>query len=111
MAPALNILSWIFLVAGSLFVIVGGLGMLRLPDFYTRVHAASVTDTVGSWLVLIGLMFQGGLSLVTAKLVLVLVFLVMTSPLASHALTKAAFFHGLEPWRAPDDKQPRNNEQ
>jgi multicomponent Na+:H+ antiporter subunit G len=105
MAEVVDILSWIFLVVGSLFIIVGGLGLLRLPDFYTRVHAASVTDTVGSWLVLVGLMLQAGLSLVTAKLVLVLIFLVLTSPLASHALTKAAFFHGVEPWRAPDDTE------
>jgi multicomponent Na+:H+ antiporter subunit G len=106
-AQVVDTLSWILLVTGSLFVIVGGLGLLRLPDFYTRVHAASVTDTVGSWLVLIGLMLQAGLGLVMAKLVLVLVFLVITSPLASHALTKAAYFHGVEPWRAPDDNQPQ----
>jgi multicomponent Na+:H+ antiporter subunit G len=105
MAQALDILSWIFLSTGSFFVIVGGIGLLRLPDFYTRIHAASVTDTVGSWLVVIGLMLQAGLSLVTVKLILVLIFLVMTSPLASHALAKAAYSHGLKPWRSPDDRQ------
>lgn len=94
----LDVFSWVFLVTGSLFVVIGGLGLLRLPDFYTRVHAASITDTTGSWLILIGLMFQAGLTLVMFKLLLVLVFLVLTSPLSSHALTKAAFFRGLEPW-------------
>ena len=101
MAQLVDILSWFFLIVGSLFVIVGGIGLLRLPDFYTRIHAASVTDTVGSWLVLIGLMLQAGLGLVTAKLILVLVFLVLTSPLASHALAKAAYLQGRAPWRAP----------
>lgn len=96
-------LSWFFLVVGSLFVIVGGVGLLRLPDFFTRIHAASVTDTVGSWMILIGLMFQTELGLITAKLALVLVFLIITSPLASHALAKAAYLHGLVPWRAADD--------
>ena len=105
MAQVLDILSWIFLVIGSSFIIIGGIGLLRLPDFYTRIHAASVTDTVGSWLVLIGLMLQAGLNLVTVKLVLVLIFLLMTSPLASHALAKAAYTNGLRPWRSPDDRR------
>jgi multicomponent Na+:H+ antiporter subunit G len=99
----LDIASWACLLAGSFFVIVGAIGLLRLPDFYTRIHAASMTDTMGAWLILIGLMFQSGLSLVTVKLILVLAFLVLTSPLAGHVLAKAAFLRGLEPWRAEDD--------
>ncbi len=98
MEHLVDVVSWIFLATGSIFVVIGGLGLLRLPDFYTRVHAASITDTVGSWLILIGLMFQAGLTLVMVKLLLVLIFLVLTSPLSSHALTKAAFFRGLEPF-------------
>jgi multicomponent Na+:H+ antiporter subunit G len=101
MSAVVETLSWIFLGAGSLFVVIGGLGLLRLPDFYTRVHAASITDTVGSWLLIVGLMFQAGVNLVLVKLILILIFLVMTSPLASHALTKAAFFRGLEPLTGP----------
>ncbi|MCP4895522.1 MAG: monovalent cation/H(+) antiporter subunit G [bacterium] len=97
----INGLSWFFLISGSVFVVIGGLGLLRLPDFYTRVHAASITDTVGAWLILIGLMFQSPSALVLVKLVLVLIFLVLTSPLASHALTKAAFHRGLEPYVGP----------
>jgi multicomponent Na+:H+ antiporter subunit G len=98
MSVVIETLSWFFLGAGCLFVIIGGLGLLRLPDFYTRVHAASITDTVGAWLIIVGLMFQAGVNLVLVKLILILIFLVMTSPLASHALTKAAFFRGLEPF-------------
>jgi len=90
-------LGWFFIVSGSLFVLTGGIGLLRLPDFYTRIHAAGITDTMGAWLILIGLMFSSGWSLVTAKLVMLLIFLVMTSPLASHALAKAAFMRGLQP--------------
>ncbi len=97
----LKVLSWVFLVTGSIFVVIGGLGLLRLPDFYTRVHAASITDTVGAWLILIGLMFQSPSALVLIKLILVLIFLVLTSPLASHALTKAAYHRGLEPYVGP----------
>jgi multicomponent Na+:H+ antiporter subunit G len=94
-------LSWLFLVSGSVFIIIGGLGLLRLPDFYTRIHAASITDTVGAWLVLLGLMLQAGLNLVMVKLLLILVFLLLTSPLASHALAKAAFLRGVKPLEGP----------
>ena len=90
-------LSWIFILSGAAFVVVGGIGLLRLPDFYTRIHAAGITDTMGAWLMLVGLMFQAGLTLVTVKLVMLLFFLIATSPLASHALAKAAFLRGLEP--------------
>ena len=98
METLIDILSWGFLGTGSFLVIVGGIGLLRLPDFYTRIHAAGITDTLGAWLILIGLMFQGGLSLVTVKLILVLIFLVITSPTSSHALAKAAWLRGLRPW-------------
>jgi len=96
-----TVLSWLFLVSGSVFVIIGGIGLLRLPDFYSRIHAASITDTVGAWLVLIGLMLQAGLNLIMVKLLLILVLLLLTSPLASHALAKAAFLRGLKPLDGP----------
>ena len=93
----LDVLGWLLLVVGSLFLVTGGLGMLRLPDFYTRIHAAGLTDTVGAWLILIGLCTQAGLSLVTVKLLILMFFLVATSPLSSHALAKAAYLRGLDP--------------
>ena len=85
------------LVTGGLLIIVGGVGMLRFPDLYTRMHAASVTDTGGAGLVLFGLMLQGGLSLVTVKLVLILWVMLFTGPVASHVLAKAALHGRLEP--------------
>jgi multicomponent Na+:H+ antiporter subunit G len=92
-----EVLSWAFIVTGSIFVLIGGIGLIRLPDFYTRIHAAGITDTMGAWLILIGLMFSAGWTLITAKLMMLLFFLAVTSPLASHALAKAAFLRGLEP--------------
>ena len=92
-----EVLSWTFLMAGSVFLLIGGLGLIRLPDFYTRIHAAGITDTMGAWLVLIGLMFSAGWTLISVKLLMLLFFLAVTSPLASHALAKAAFLRGLEP--------------
>ncbi len=99
----LNIASWVCLVAGSLFCIIGGIGLLRLPDFFSRTHGAGITDTLGAALVLIGLMFQAGLTLVTVKLVMILVILWLTSPTSTHAIAKAAILSGLRPLLKEDD--------
>ncbi len=85
------------LVAGGFFCLVGGIGLLRMPDFFTRAHAASVTETLGAGLVLAGLMLQAGLTLVTAKLLVIGLLIFFTSPTATHALAKAAFGRGLKP--------------
>lgn len=89
--------SWIFLITGSFFCISGGVGVLRFPDFYTRMHATGVTDTLGAGLVIAGLMLQTTEILVLLKLILVLLFTLLTSPAASHALAKAAMCGNLKP--------------
>ena len=66
-----------------------------MPDFWTRAHAAGITDTVGAGLILLGLMFEAGLTLVTVKLLMVLFFLYLTSPTAGHALFRAAHAYGI----------------
>jgi multicomponent Na+:H+ antiporter subunit G len=97
MASPLEVLSWILILGGSGFVIIGGVGLLRLPDFYTRIHAAGITDTLGTWLILLGLMLHEGLTLGAAKIAMLLFFLLATGPLGSHALAKAAYLRGLDP--------------
>ncbi len=97
MAVVTEIVSWALLLSGGAFCIIGGLGLLRLPDVYARMHAAGITDTLGAGLILAGLMVQGGLSLVTVKLILILVFLLFTSPTSTYALANAAYRRGLEP--------------
>jgi multicomponent Na+:H+ antiporter subunit G len=92
---ALDIASWVCLVVGSVFCIVGAVGLLRFPDLYARTHGATITDTLGAGMILVGLMFQGGLSIVTVKLVLVMLLVLYTSPASSHALVKAAYLHGV----------------
>ncbi len=92
-----DIVSWVLLGAGSFFLLVGGIGLLRLPDFFTRLHAAGITDTAGAGLMLVGLMLQSGLNLVTVKLLLALFFIIFTCPTACHALAKAALHEGLQP--------------
>lgn len=97
MAAALDIASWVLLTLGGLSVLIGGIGALRLPDLFTRMHAASVTDSIGAILVLSGIMLQSGLSLATFKLVAILMFLLLTSPTASNALAAAAMLAGEKP--------------
>ena len=99
MEAAREIAVWVCLIAGSGFSIIGGIGMIRMPDFYTRSHAASITDTMGATLILLGLGLHSGLNLVTVKLFMIFLFLYLTSPTAAHALVKAAYSKGLD---APD---------
>lgn len=105
MAPAIEIASWVLLVAGGFFVMVGGIGVLRLPDLYSRMHAAGVTDTLGAALILIGLMVQAGFTLISVKLMLILLFLWFTSPTSSYALANSALFGGLKPVLRPAPDQ------
>lgn len=93
----LTIVTVICLITGGAFVFVGGIGLLRFPDFFTRLHAASVTETLGAWLILTGLLLQSGWSMVTIKLVMIFLFLSITSPTATHALAKAALHGGVKP--------------
>ena len=96
MNTMIDLLSWISLVAGSFFLIIGTIGF-RLPDFFTRLHAASVVDTFGCILIMMGLMLQAGFSLITVKLILIVIFILFTSPTAAHALAKAALHGEVKP--------------
>jgi multicomponent Na+:H+ antiporter subunit G len=91
-----EIAVWACLVGGSVFSLIGGIGMVRMPDFYTRSHAASLTDTMGAYLILLGLVLYSGANLISVKLVFIFAFIFLTSPTASHALVKAAYSKGLE---------------
>jgi multicomponent Na+:H+ antiporter subunit G len=97
MTIVLHYASWFLLVSGAFLCVVGALGILRLPDFYSRQHAAGITDTLGAALILIGLMLQSGFVLTSAKLVMLLLFLILTSPVATHAIAQAAKQSGLKP--------------
>lgn len=108
MSVAVDVASWALIVTGSLFAMSGGIGVLRLPDVYTRSHAAGITDTMTAGSILVGLMLQAGYSQVTVKLVLILVFMIFTSPTATHALIHAAHASGLKPVLA--DAEPASAE-
>ena len=91
-----NVASWALLVGGAIFCIIGAVGVLRFPDLYTRTHAATITDTLGAGMLLVGLTLQAGPNLTAVKLLMVLAFLLYTSPVSGHALVKAAYAHGLK---------------
>lgn len=100
----LNAASAICLLIGSFLCISGGLGILRLPDFYTRVHAVGVTDSLAAGMILVGLMLLSPDAFVVFKLLMVLLMTLFISPTASHALTKTAINHGLMPVLDEEDK-------
>jgi multicomponent Na+:H+ antiporter subunit G len=97
MGMIFDVVSWTLLLIGSFFSVVGGIGLIRLPDFYARGHAAGVTDTMGAGCILLGLCLQTDSGLVVAKMLFILVFIVFTSPTASHALGKGAYLGGVKP--------------
>lgn len=99
----LDIISWIFLLGGSFFCLTGAVGLLRFPEFFSRIHAASLTDTLGASMILIGLMFQAGWGLALPKLILILIFSLLAGTTASHAMAKAALKSGLKPLDMQDD--------
>tara|TARA_R110000868_G_scaffold189569_5_gene432603 strand:- start:179 stop:502 length:324 start_codon:yes stop_codon:yes gene_type:complete len=93
----IQVISGLCFIIGALLILSGGIGILRFPDFFTRMHAAGITETLATSLILIGLMLIAGWGLVLFKLVLILLFIMLTSPTASHALAKAALHGKLKP--------------
>ncbi len=108
MAVTLDVLSWILLLLGGGFVLVGGIGVIRMPDLYTRMHAASLTDTLGTLCILGGIGLQAGLTLASIKLAAIAIFLLLTGPTATYALANAALMSGVMPRDAelPEDLDP-----
>ena len=102
MEMVVNILSWLLLTSGGFFVLIGGIGALRMPDLYTRMHAASVTDSIAPILIIAGLILQAGMTLASIKLAAILVFLLLTGPTASNALASAAMLSGHRPDNAQE---------
>lgn len=109
-AMLLDIASWALIVAGSFFILVGSFGMLRMPEVFTRMHAASITDTLGAGFLILGMTLQAGLSLVTLKLLILLALFFFTGPVVTHALAQAALHERIVPFLAHDRrKRPSKN--
>lgn len=97
---ALDIASGVLLVVGACFVLSGSVGLLRFPDFYTRTHAAGITDSAGAGLILLGLLPHVTGWEVAVRLLIVMLFLVITAPTATHILAHAARRDGVSIWHA-----------
>lgn len=92
-----DIIAVLLILAGAFFLLVASIGIVRLPDFYTRTHAMGKGDTLGVMLILFGLGVYEGLTFNALKLLLALVFVGLTNPVASHALARAALRYGIKP--------------
>ncbi|MDZ7681481.1 MAG: monovalent cation/H(+) antiporter subunit G [Fodinibius sp.] len=97
MSDLASILTIVFVVLGIFFLLIGSIGTLRLPDFYSRTHATSKSDTLGMMLIIIGLIIYEGLTLNSGKLFLVLLFILLANPIGAHAMARAAHLSGLSP--------------
>ena len=94
-----TIITGVLLVLGCFFIVVSSIGIVRFPDFYSRIHPAVKSDTLGQMLILSGLMVYEGLSLVSVKLLIIIIFILIVNPTATHALAKAAYVSGVESWK------------
>lgn len=94
-----EIIAGILLALGCFFIVVASIGIVRFPDFYSRIHPAGKSDTLGQALVLLGLMAYEGFSLVSIKLLIIIAFIFIVNPTATHALAKAAYLAGVKPWK------------
>jgi len=97
MEAVFSILSGALIVTGAVFCIIGALGVVRLPDVFTRMHGAGIIDTLGLMLVMAGFVILAGLTLISVKLVLIVAFVLFTSPIATHALSRACLNGGIKP--------------
>jgi multicomponent Na+:H+ antiporter subunit G len=94
---AIEIASWASILLGSFFTAVGALGLVRMPDVFTRMHAAGVTDTAGVGLLIFGMILQSGLTLTTVKLFVLLALFLFTGPVVTHALAQTCLHENVKP--------------
>lgn len=99
-----TIITGILIALGCFFIFVASVGIVRFPDFYSRMHPAGKSDTLGQMLVLTGLMVYEGLSLVSLKLLIIIIFIFIVNPTAAHALAKAAYVSDVKPWKKEGQK-------
>jgi multicomponent Na+:H+ antiporter subunit G len=105
-AQALDVISWALIITGGAFGVIGGIGILRMPNFFTRIHAAGMAETMCAPLILLAMMLQTGWTLTTFKLLAIFLFLIITSPAATHALAKAARHGGIDPNEVKETYEP-----
>lgn len=101
----LNLMIIILIASGIFFMMMGAIGFIRFPDFYTRLHATGKCDTLGEALIFLGLILYNGLSFISIKLFFMIVFIFLTNPVATHTLMRSAYLSGLKPWQKGDTRR------
>jgi multicomponent Na+:H+ antiporter subunit G len=105
MSLVIDAASWVLILAGSFFTVAGALGLFRMPDIFTRMHAASVTDTAGAGLLVFGMMLQAGFGLTTLKLAILLALFLFTGPVVTHALAQTCLHEKIKPLLADEPER------
>ena len=110
----IEIIVTLSLALGIFFMITGAIGLLRFPDFYTRLHATGKCDTLGEILIITGLLIYHifvyspgadiSVKLVPVKLLFLIMFILLTNPVGTHALMKAGYTTGVKPWKVGDKR-------
>ena len=103
----IDLTSWFFFIVGSVFLLIGAIGIIRLPDIFSRMHGAGIIDTMGTAMLFSGMLLQTGFTIVSIKLFLILLFLMFTSPTTTHALARAALDAGLKPLVDSDESDAK----
>lgn len=101
---ALHVVSALLMFSGVFFMIAGALGIIRFPDFYTRLHAAGKCDTLGEVLIILGFMVYEGFSFLSVKLLFLSFFILLANPVGTHALIKAAYLTGVKMWKKEESQ-------
>jgi multicomponent Na+:H+ antiporter subunit G len=105
----INFISWFMFIGGSAFLLIGAIGVIRLPDIFSRMHGAGIIDTMGTALLLFGMILQAGFTIVTIKLLMIILFVTFTNPTATHALARAALDAGLKPLVDDDETDAKGS--
>jgi multicomponent Na+:H+ antiporter subunit G len=92
-------IAYLFIFLGLVFIFFGTLGIIRFPDIYTRLQTSSKCDTAGAVALLVGLMVREGLNSFSLRILIILIFLLLTNPVATHAIARSAAIRGIKPWR------------
>lgn len=99
------VITGILLFTGCFFIVVASIGIIRFPDFYSRMHPAGKSDTLGQLLILSGLIVYEGFSLVSIKLLIIIIFIFIANPTATYSVAKAAYRGGVKPWDKEEEKK------
>lgn len=102
-------IAGLFLAGGAFFLLASAIGMLRLPDFFCRLHASGNSETLGVMLSFMGLVIYEGLTLTSLKMIMIFLLIFLGNPIGTHILSKAAYKSGHHVWTLEEDAKEEKN--